>query len=170
MHNHQTDDAGEVPYFVHPVLDPLQLDLLGQTRGETDAHRKQAKVCFGQKLLHRRAGLFAIVHVMADEFVQRPSIERLLERLEANQIVRRQVRKTIRQSERQQRAVAAQDHEVQPLLLQRQINLRFDRDRRASEEIHPGQAEEPMPGLWIHGQHLLVKHHGPILTRTTLNA
>jgi hypothetical protein len=43
----------------------------------------------------------------------------------------------------------ADDEDVEELLFQRQIDLHIDMDGQTAKEVHPGQPEQPMPGLLL---------------------
>jgi hypothetical protein len=76
-----------------------------------------------------------------------PAVECLLIRLEGDQVVWAQILEAIGEAARQRHRILANDHHVQPLLLERKILLDFNRNRQTVKEVHPGEAEQPVPGL-----------------------
>ena len=66
-------------------------------------------------------------------------------RLEADQVVRRQIVQPVRQAAGEPPAAAAQDHHVEELLLLGQVALDFDGKGGIGEEVGEEQAEQAMP-------------------------
>ena len=81
---------------------------------------------------------------MTDQFAQRPTIQRLLIRLEGQQIVRRQILETIGQLSRDRFQSFAEADEIEKLLLARQVDFGLNGDAGALEEVHPRQAKQSM--------------------------
>lgn len=96
----------------------LQADLTRQTPRKVHAGRQHAELRFRQQLIEIRTDELAVVDTMGGQFLQRPGIERILERLECQQVVFRWRAEAIRPERFRGVAGVTQDDEIQALLLQ----------------------------------------------------
>jgi hypothetical protein len=91
----------------------------------THAHGKEPKLIQEQQFGVFTSRLLAVVHVVSHQFVERPGVERVLIRLERDEIVRAEVVETIRQRKRNRLRIAPDDHHIQQLDMPGEVHLQF---------------------------------------------
>src|SRR5262245_12603053 len=112
-------------------------------------HGEKAEPLLRQQVLHRRADLLPVVDIVTGQLLQRPVVQRLAERLEADQVVIDQVLHAVRQAEGDGPGSLADDDDVEQLGLHRQVPLLLYLERGAGEEVDEDQPEQPVPALQL---------------------
>ena len=82
---------------------------------------------------------------MADQLLDGPGVERLVVRLEGDQVVRRQLLEAVGQAVGERPGSASHDDHVEELLLDRQVALDLDHERADGRGTIAGTARGPSP-------------------------
>ena len=132
---------GPPQHFINSGLSLRQRHLVGQLLRKPGTDPIKTKGVFGQQSAAYRTDLLTTIDKVAEQLVQGPIVERLLERFVAEQVMLSQVIQTIREPAGKSPRLLFEDDDIKELLAQGEVLLQFDNIRRVGKEVGYSEAE-----------------------------